>query len=69
MKSLLDIGFMALGVALIFFNRELGAAIQRYNKFFWTESAFEAEPFFRAMVGLFGAFLALAMFKDLWISS
>jgi len=43
--------------------------MQRFNRFFWTDSAFEAEPVYRAMVGLFGASLAYAMFKDLWISN
>jgi hypothetical protein len=69
MKILLDIGFMTLGIALVAFNRPIGAALQRFNRFFWTESAFEVEPFFRAVVALFGACLAFATFKDLWIAN
>jgi hypothetical protein len=69
MKALLDLGFMALGIALIAFNKKIGTEIQRFNRFFWTESAFEAEPFFRVVVGLFGACLAFVMFKDFWISN
>jgi hypothetical protein len=55
------------GLALVAFNRPIGVAMQRFNRAFWTESAFELEIVYRWMLVVVGVLLACAVFKDWWI--
>jgi hypothetical protein len=56
-----------LGLALVAFNRPIGIAMQRFNRAFWTESAFQLEMVYRRMLVVVGVLLACAVFKDWWI--
>ena len=69
MNALLHLVFIGLGLALIAFNRQIGVASQRLSRAFWGEGAFEVEIVYRVIIGIFGAFLAYAVFKDWWTSN
>ena len=56
---------IGLCLALVASNRHIGVAMQRFNRAFWTESAFELEMVYQWMLVVVGVLLACAVFKRL----
>ncbi len=61
-----DVIFVGLGVALIFFNENIGTAMQALNQSFWTESALPLKFAYRAISCVIGMAMLVAGVNDFW---
>ena len=61
-----DVIFVGLGIALIFFNENIGTAMQALNQSFWTESVLPLKSVYRAFSCVIGTAMLIAGVNDFW---
>jgi hypothetical protein len=61
-----DVVLIGLGISLIFFNQNIGTAMQTLNQSFWTESALPLKSVYRAISWVIGTAMLIAGVNDFW---
>jgi len=61
-----DVVLIVLGIALIFFNQNIGAVMQALNQNLWTESALPLKSVYRAISCVIGTAMLIAGVNDFW---
>jgi hypothetical protein len=64
-----DVVLIGLGISLIFFNENIGTAIQALNQSFWTEAALPLKSVYRGISCVIGTAMLIAGVNDFWFHS